>query len=362
MRETTLAALAMHTSVRAEPSNQPVTAVEQSILLMSAFTTDLQGDTPSQWPLNFDSFFNRLCPSSDQRSHEWRKWASNEERTRTAFGFYFINLFRHLFTSNAETQSSAPTLAGRSLPAPYETWYAISEEDWKAAIPSTKLTCDSLATQFLRKANERPRAVCGNALYMQVALLRQAYFEMPSSRGSGSSGVSNASRFIQEEGFMLTTQLDSVFSLARNAQPAIRLWKPEIYSLFLHHHVLALTRHYPVSVLYDIAEADTTLALFDDASAAAQQKQREQARIQLWRASHVLQAIQKGTFAQRQQLIVPYALFISVMILVSLAFLCMTYAQLTCSIVCVSDPSYSERKRIIARADKLGYSLGYFRS
>lgn len=308
--------MSTYAPVRAEQNHQPDTAVEQAILLMSSFTVEPRGGVPSQWPLQFDSFFSRLCPTTDQQTQEWKQWALCEERTRTAFGFYFINLFRYVFSLHTEKSSSAPILAGRRFPAPHEAWYAKSEEEWAKASTINKVTCESLVTQFLRKANERPKAVCRNTFYLQVALLRQAYFEIASLRAATSNGVNNTSQSIREEGLMLTTQLDSVFSLARTAQPAIRLWKPDIYSLFLLHHVLALIRVYPVSVLCEVAETDGTLPVPNPASPGAQQKQREQARIQIWRASHVLQAVQKGTPSQRQQLVVPYALFISVMFLV----------------------------------------------
>lgn len=317
IREALLTALNMRTPIRAVFSSKPVTSIEQAILLLNAFKITPQSGLPSQWPTDFDNFFEKLCLAPEEQSSQWKDWIMQEERTRTAFGFYFVNLFRHVLTFDMDNRLTAPRLAGRRLPAPSQAWYAGSEEDWRASNALAKIPYDSLITQALRKGEDRPLLVCRNTFYLQVALLRQSFVEMSSSRMPSLGGGSLSGHSLREEGRILTERIDSVFSSLTPNKPEIRLWKPDLVSLFLLHHVLALLRVYSITSLCEIAE---TNANFDELGAVGnmtENQRRELSRVCLWRAAHILQAIQKATSMQSQQLIVPYALFVSVLFLVS---------------------------------------------
>lgn len=321
LREALFRALNLRTPIRAIPSSRPITAIEQAILLLSSFTVMPQGGVPSQWPTDFEGFFEKLCLPPDQQVPEWQEWSAREERTRTAFGYCFINLFRHVLTFDAEVGFSAPRLAGQHIrfPATNQAWYAKSVEDWRAASSVSDISHEALLTQVLRKRDERSAIVCRNTFYLQVALLRQAFVEMASSRISSASANSLSSSSLKEEGSLLTSQLDSVFTVANSTQLHVRFWKPDVLSLFLLHHTLALVRVHPITELCNIALTSGSFAMPETNCAVTAQSQGGQSRIQLWRAAHILQAIQKATSMQLQQLIVPYALFVSVMFLVRFA-------------------------------------------
>jgi hypothetical protein len=292
-----------------------VVEAEQAVLLLSAFVIMPTSGLPSQWPHRFENHFESLISPVTKQFEAWADWAKQEQRTRTAFGFYYINLFRHVLTHNADNRISAPRLAGKRLPAPSLAWLATSEAECHAHLSTAKDLSEVLVTQALRKPNERVQFVTENAYYCQVALLQQAFVEQCSSLMANLTGqISEVT--LRSEGHLFSSQIDAVF--ATDPKAAIKYWKNDIFALYLLHHTLALLREYPIAILYELAKTNDTLKppVTPDGMPATKDQEPERQAICLWRAAQIWQAVQLASLSQREQLIVPYALFVSVMHLV----------------------------------------------
>lgn len=266
---------------------------------------------PSQWPRDFDSFFGKLCSSVEVEPETWKGWAMQEQCTRTAYGFCYINLFRHILTLDADGRISALKPPGPRPPFPSQAWLASSGVTFEANNEEARIRPNQFCVHSLEKKTDRLLFLTRNAFYFQVVLLHQAYSESLFARMAQSDFNASGThdKALWEEGRTLTSRFDDIFACPTISKLRTEFWKPDVLALFLLHQALALHRIQPVTVLCQLAESN----------ASFQVAEREASRA-FWRAAQIFQAVQHAPSKQRQQLIVPYALFVSVMFMVSLSF------------------------------------------
>lgn len=276
--------------------------------------------TPSQWPRNTEGHFAKLCPTQSDERTDWKNWVSLEERSRTAYAFHWINLFRYVLTYNVDNSQPGPKLSDKMLPQPSALWLASTNNQWsrlnKNETSILRIPRNLLISCALSKEELHAGTATENALCLQLAVLQQTFKERCSTFIANLSGGQITENTFREEGKLLVGQLDWVFSL-KEARIPIASWKSDIFGLFLLHHTLVLVRSHTIPDLCDLAVESGSLT-YQIGDTELQDQSAELRATSLWRAAHIWHACLSASKDQLQQLIVPYAIFVSVMFLVSL--------------------------------------------